>query len=110
MIYGGWAHAMAAGYYFLHGLNRREKSARAVDSIALFRIHHLRSYLFDILSRTDESLQGRKQSDGLDRLRGLALALALLYAQSLTTHFANRCPGRGFLTRDTRLDCGSITV
>jgi TolB-like protein/DNA-binding winged helix-turn-helix (wHTH) protein len=77
-------HAMAAVYYFLRwDWNAAEKeSARAVELNPHYsEIHHLRSYLFDSLSRTDESLQEERKAMELDPFaRPFALALALLYA------------------------------
>lgn len=77
-------HAMAAVYYFLRwDWNAAEKeSARAIELNPHYsEIHHLRSYLFDTLSRTDESLQEERKAMELDPFaRPFALALALLYA------------------------------
>jgi TolB-like protein/DNA-binding winged helix-turn-helix (wHTH) protein len=77
-------HAMAAVYYFLRwDWNAAEKeSARAIELNPHYsEIHHLRSYLFDTLSRTDESLQEERKAMELDPFaRPFGLALALLYA------------------------------
>ena len=77
-------HAMAAVYYFLRwDWNAAEKeSARAMELNPHYsETHHLRSYLFDTLSRTDESLQEERKAMELDPFaRPFALALALLYA------------------------------
>jgi len=77
-------HAVAAVYYFLRwDWNAAEKeSARAIELNPHYsEIHHLRSYLFDTLNRTDESLQEERKSMELDPFaRPFALALALLYA------------------------------
>jgi len=77
-------HAMAAVYYFLRwDWNAAEKeSMRAVELNPHYsEIHHLRSYLFDTLSRTDESLQEERKAMELDPFaRPFALALALLHA------------------------------
>jgi len=77
-------HAMAAVYYFLRwDWNAAEKeSARAIELNPHYsEIHHLRSYLFDTLSRTDESLQEERKAMELDPFaRPFALALALLYS------------------------------
>ena len=77
-------HAMAAVYYFLRwDWNAAEKeSARAIELNPHYsETHHLRSYLFDTLSRTDESLQEERKAMELDPFaRPFGLALALLYA------------------------------
>jgi len=77
-------HAMAAVYYFLRwDWNAAEKeSGRAIELNPHYsEIHHLRSYLFDTLSRTDESLQEERKAMELDPFaRPFGLALALLYA------------------------------
>src|ERR1700675_1502126 len=77
-------HAMAAVYYFLRwDWNAAEKeSARAIELNPHYsEIHHLRSYLFDTLSPTDESLQEERKAMELDPFaRPFGLALALLYA------------------------------
>ncbi|HKB99193.1 MAG TPA: winged helix-turn-helix domain-containing protein [Terriglobales bacterium] len=77
-------HAMAAVYYFLRwDWNAAEKeSARAIELNPHYsETHHLRSYLFDSLSRTDESLQEERKAMELDPFaRPFGLALALLYA------------------------------
>jgi len=77
-------HAMAAVYYFLRwDWNAAEKElARAIELNPHYsETHHLRSYLFDTLSRTDESLQEERKAMELDPFaRPFGLALALLYA------------------------------
>ena len=75
---------MAAVHYFLRWdwKSAEKEMARAVELDPHYsEIHHLRSYLFDSLSRTDESLQEERKAMDLDPFaRPFGLALALLYA------------------------------
>jgi TolB-like protein/DNA-binding winged helix-turn-helix (wHTH) protein len=77
-------HSMAAVHYFLRWdwKSAEKEMGRAVDLNPHYsEIHHLRSYLFDSLSRTDESLQEERKAMDLDPFaRPFGLALALLYA------------------------------
>jgi TolB-like protein/DNA-binding winged helix-turn-helix (wHTH) protein len=77
-------HAMTAVYYFLRwDWNAADReSARAIELNPHYsETHHLRSYLFDTLSRTDESLQEERKAMELDPFaRPFGLTLALLYA------------------------------
>jgi len=77
-------HAMTAVYYFLRWdwKAAEKESVRAIELNPHYsEIHHLRSYLFDTLSRTDESLQEERKAMELDPFaRPFALALALLRA------------------------------
>ncbi len=77
-------HAMTAVYYFLRWdwKAAEKESARATELNPHYsETHHLRSYLFDTLSRTDESLQEERKAMELDPFaRPFGLTLALVYA------------------------------
>jgi TolB-like protein/DNA-binding winged helix-turn-helix (wHTH) protein/Tfp pilus assembly protein PilF len=100
-------HAMAAVYYFLRwDWNAAEKeSARAIELNPHYsETHHLRSYLFDSLSRTDESLQEERKAMELDPFaRPFGLALALLYARQFDAALREALARSEVLSNDATL-------
>jgi len=100
-------NAMAAVHYFLRWdwKAAEKESTRAIELNPHYsETHHLRSYLFDTLNRTDESLQEERKAMALDPFaRPWALALALYFAHQFDAALQEARARREVLPNDAIL-------